>query len=90
MVDRVNNTQAMLRQTVETPDGPMQRRRVRIHPRAVPLIKSLSGLCYKEGTSQIDKAHGLDHHPDALDYLLWQEFNVLVPVRRPVVRTLRI
>ena len=70
VVDRVNNSQAMFLQ-----DG---RRRVRIHPRAVPLIKALSGLAYKEGTSIRDKASGFDHPCDALDYLLWQEFNVLV------------
>ncbi len=90
VVDRINNSQAMYRQTVQTPDGPMERRRALIHPRAKSLIKALSGLCYKEGTSQPDKGSGFDHPCDAFDYLLWQEFNTLVPVRRPVVRTLRI
>jgi hypothetical protein len=70
VVDRVNNTQAMLLQG--------ERRRVRIHSRAAPLLKALWGLQYKEGTSIRDKASGLDHICDALDYLLWQEFNVLV------------
>lgn len=69
VVDRVNNTQAMLRQG--------KRRRVRIHPRAQPLIRALAGLTYKKGTSIRDKGSGFDHCCDALDYLLWQEFNVL-------------
>lgn len=69
VVDRVNNTQAMLLQKA--------RRRVRIHPRAKPLITALKNLTYKEGTSIRDKASGFDHVCDALDYLLWQEFNVL-------------
>lgn len=53
VVDRVNNTQAMLLK------GP--RRRVRIHPRAKPLITALSNLTYKEGTNIRDKASGFDH-----------------------------
>lgn len=69
VVDRVNNTQAMLLQ-----DG---RRRVRIHPRARAVITGLSNLTYKEGTSKPDKDSGFDHICDALGYLLWQEFNVL-------------
>ena len=70
VVDRVNNAQAMLLKGA--------RRRVRIHPRATALIAALKGLTYKEGTSIIDKGMGLDHQADALGYLLWQEFNVLV------------
>lgn len=69
VVDRINNTQAMLCQA--------ERRRVRIHPRAVALIKALNGLTYKQGTNLMDKGGGLDHVTDALGYLLWQEFNVL-------------
>lgn len=69
VVDRVNNAQAMFLQGA--------RRRVRIHPRAVPLISALKNLTYKEGTSIRDKSSGFDHVCDALDYLLWQEFNVL-------------
>jgi hypothetical protein len=71
VVDRVNNTQAMLLQG--------DRRRIRIHPRAKALIASYKGLCYKEGTSIPDKGGGLDHMADACDYLMWQEWNVLVP-----------
>lgn len=76
--DRVNNTQAMLRQGT--------RRRLRIHSRAKPLLKALSGLTYKEGTNMRDKGSGYDHICDALDYLLWQEFNILAP-RVTVVST---
>jgi hypothetical protein len=74
VVDRVNNTQAMLLAG--------ERRRTQIHPRAHKLIRALDGLTYKEGTSQVDKTLGLDHICDSLGYLLWQEFNVLkAPVR---------
>lgn len=68
--DRENNTNAMLLQR--------DRRRVRIHPRATAYINALKNLTYKEGTSIRDKASGFDHVCDAGDYLLWQEFNVLV------------
>jgi hypothetical protein len=69
VVDRVNNAQAMYQQG--------ERRRVRIHPRAKALITALSNLTYKEGTSIRDKGSGFDHVCDAIDYLLWSEFNVL-------------
>jgi len=73
VVDRINNAQAMYRTD--------QRRRVRIHPDAKPLITALVNLTYKEGTSQPDKKSGFDHICDAMDYLLWQEFNVLAPAQ---------
>lgn len=72
VVDRINNAQAMYL------DATTGRRRVRIHPRATPLLTALANLTYKEGTSQPDKRSGFDHLCDAMDYLLWQEFNVLV------------
>jgi hypothetical protein len=53
------------------------RRRARIHPRAEALITALGHLTYKDGTSQRDKKSGYDHICDAMDYLLWQEFNVV-------------
>lgn len=81
VVDRVNNAQAMfLKQATRA--GEHDRRRVRIHPRAKPLITALSNLTYKENTSIRDKGSGFDHVCDALDYLLWQEFNVLVPAKQ--------
>jgi hypothetical protein len=69
IVDRVNNAQAMYLQGA--------RRRVRIHPRAKALISALKNLTYKQGTSIRDKGSGFDHVCDAMDYLLWQEFNVV-------------
>jgi hypothetical protein len=70
VVDRENNANAMYRDL----DG---RRRARIHPKAAALITALSNLTYKEGTSQRDKGSHFDHICDAMDYLLWQEFNVM-------------
>lgn len=78
IVDRINNTQAMLCA------GKPPRRRLRIHPRAVPLIRAYKGLTYKEGTSIRDtstESKAMFHILDACDYLLWQEFNVLMPGR---------
>lgn len=79
VVDRINNTQAMLLNA----EG---RRRVKVHPRAHRLIRCLDGLTYKEGTSQPLKGE-LDHLPDALGYLLWSEFNVLSRANTPVLQT---
>lgn len=67
--DRENNANMMYEQG--------GRRRVRVHPRATSLITALSNLTYKEETSIRDKKSGFDHICDAMDYLLWQEFNVL-------------
>jgi hypothetical protein len=69
IVDRINNSQELY--------ASEDRRRIRIHPDADALITALSNLTYKEGTSAPDKKSGYDHLPDAFDYLLWQEFNVL-------------
>ena len=70
--DRENNANAMYH------DPDTDRRRVRIHPvDARPLTTALANLTYKEGTSIRDKASGFDHICDAMDYLMWQEFNVL-------------
>lgn len=71
VVDRENNANMMYEH-----EG---RRRVRIHPRATVLIEGLNGLKYKPGTSQRDKKSTFDHICDAMDYLLWQEFNVASP-----------
>jgi hypothetical protein len=80
--DRENNANAMYLQG--------ERRRVRVHPRAKPLITALSNLQYKEGTSIRDKASGFDHVCDAMDYLLWQEFNVLTAARKATVQRVRL
>src|SRR3990172_9696253 len=70
IVDRINNTQAMLLNA----DG---RRRCKIHPSAAkPLVKALDGLTFKKDSRVPDKTDGLDHITDALGYLLWQRFNV--------------
>lgn len=71
VIDRENNAKAMFH------DLETDRRRCLIHPRAKPLTLALANLKYKEGTSQRDKKSGFDHICDALDYLLWEEFNVL-------------
>jgi hypothetical protein len=70
VVDRINNTQANLRDAAGKPH-------LRVHPRCKSLIKAWEGLTYKEGTNQPDKASGLDHVCDATDYLLWELFNRL-------------
>jgi hypothetical protein len=69
VADRINEVQSLLMNT----EG---RRRLLIHPRCTRLIYSLSGLTYKENTSQQDKASGLDHMPDALGYLVHMEFPI--------------
>jgi hypothetical protein len=87
VVDRENNTNAMLKDATG-------RRRLVVHPRAQPLIKSYQGLTYKEDsegniTGQRDKASPLVHVADAGDYLLWQEFN-LVQARQATTQRVRI
>jgi hypothetical protein len=83
IVDRVNNTQTMLLQK--------DRRRVRIHPNAKPLITALANLTYKDDGSRVrDKSSGFDHVCDALDYLLFEEFNLVMPRNIPVSSTYRI
>lgn len=69
VVDRENNANAMYL------DARTQKRRARIHPDAENLITALANLPYKNG--QRDKKSPFDHICDAMDYLLWQEFNVL-------------
>jgi hypothetical protein len=49
----------------------------------------LDGQTYKEGTSIPDKTLGLDHPVDALGYLVWQRFNLLVS-RATVTREVQI
>lgn len=66
--DRINNVQANLRAA----DGTM---RVRIHPRAVALIKALEGLTWVKNAP--DPKSPLIHITDAFGYLLWQQFNLL-------------
>lgn len=70
VVDRINNTNAMLL------EHKTQRRRCRVHPRAKYLTTGLANLVYKEGTSHPEKGP-YGHVCAALGYLLWQEFNDL-------------
>ena len=56
------------------------RRRLFIHPRCKRLIEGLERLPYKEGTNVPDKALGIDHHPDALGYLIMMEFPLQTPI----------
>jgi len=81
VIDRENNAKAMYHDIVT------DRRRCLIHPNADALIIGLANLKYKEDTSQRDKKSGFDHICDAMDYLLWQEFNVLDRGRVPSVTT---
>ena len=41
-----------------------------IHPNCKNLLNTLSKQVYKEGTSVPDKSNGLDHHGDAIGYLV--------------------
>ena len=84
VIDRENNAKSMYHD-IET-----DRRRCLVHPRADALILGLANLKYKEDTSQRDKKSGFDHICDAMDYLLWQEFNVLERRNTPSIRTVRI
>lgn len=69
VVDRENNANRMYN------DVAAGRRRVKISPEAKELIVALANLTYKNGRR--DKKSHFDHICDAMDYLLWQEFNVL-------------
>lgn len=69
VADRINEVQALLLNT----EG---YRRLLINPKCTRTTYSLSGLTYKENTSQQDKSSGLDHMPDALGYLVHMEFPI--------------
>lgn len=75
VVDRVNCTNALL-------CNAHGKRRLFIHPRCKRLIEGLERLPYKEGTSIPDKSLGLDHHTDALGYLIMAEFPLYVAAGR--------
>jgi len=68
--DRINEVNALLCNSAGE-------RNLLIHPDCEHLIDSLEGLMYKEGTSQPDKSLGLDHAPDALGYLVHEEFPIV-------------
>ena len=70
IADKVNSLNTMLKAA----DGT---RRVFIHPRCKQLIRSLRGLCYKEGTTLPDQSSDFSHLCDALGYLVCGEYQPL-------------
>lgn len=70
IADKVNSLNTLLKAA----DGT---RRVFIHPRCKQLIRSLRGLCYKEGTTLPDQASEFSHICDAIGYLVCGEFQPL-------------
>jgi hypothetical protein len=70
IADKVNSLNTMLKAA----DGT---RRVFIHPRCKQLIRSLRGLCYKEGTTLPDQASEFSHICDAIGYLVCGEYQPL-------------
>lgn len=69
VVDRINTVNSLLLSSAG-------RRRLLVHPRCRSLIRALDGLTFKEGTSQPDKASGLDHITDAVGYLAMGVFPI--------------
>jgi hypothetical protein len=78
VVDRVNEVNGLS-------CNAQGRRRLFIHPRCKQLITGLEQLPYKEKTSLPDKSLGIDHHPDALGYLIHSEFPIVVIPSPPVI-----
>lgn len=70
IADKVNSLNTLLKAA----DGT---RRVFIHPRCKQLIRSLRGLCYKEGTTLPDQASDFSHICDAIAYLVCGEYKPL-------------
>ena len=69
VVDRTNTVNSLLLNT-------QGRRRLLIHPRCKRLIAGLDRLPYKENTSLPDKSLSIEHHTDALGYLVMAEFPI--------------
>ena len=67
VVDRINEVNAMFRNA-------KAESRLFISSKCQVLIHCLEGLTYRDGTSEPDKRLGLDHHVDALGYLVHSEF----------------
>lgn len=70
VVDRINEVNALSCNA----EG---RRRLFVHPRCTALLEGLDNLTYKEGTSQPDKSLNIEHSPDALGYLVHEEFPII-------------
>jgi hypothetical protein len=69
VADRINTVNALLCNAKGL-------RRLFIHPRCKRLIDELERLPYKDGTNLPDKSLGLDHHTDALGYLIMAEYPI--------------
>jgi hypothetical protein len=69
VVDRVNEVNALALNA-------QGRRRLFIHPRCTKTIKCLDALPYKDNSSIIDKSLNIDHLPDALGYVVHNEFPI--------------
>lgn len=69
IVDRVNCVNGLIANVAGD-------RRLLVHPRCKSLIKAFEGLTFKDGTSVIDKASGLDHMADAAGYLISYEYPI--------------
>lgn len=72
VVDRINAVQAMAK------DANGRRRLLVARTGGAPLVKALQGLTYREGMNVPDPKSPLIHITDALGYLVWSEFNLLV------------
>ncbi len=74
--DRVNGLNAKLK----TAAGAVS---LYVDPKCKHTIDSLQRLSYKEGTSIIDKDHGLDHQFDALTYMTDYLFPIKTRIETP-------
>jgi hypothetical protein len=82
--DRINNTQSNL-------CSGSGYRALHMHPRCEALVKGAGRFDVEKGNEHSGQATGLDHMPDALGYVLWQQFNVLakhIPAVAPVTTDL--
>lgn len=70
-MDRINAVNRMLMSAKGEP-------RLFIDPSCARIIQAFEQTVYKEGTNEIDKRQGVDHHFDAATYMLEYEF----PVRK--------
>jgi hypothetical protein len=69
VVDRVNEVNALACSATG-------RRRLFVSPRCTRLIAGLEQVSYREGTNVVDKSQGIEHHTDALGYLIHSEFPI--------------
>ena len=74
--DRVNSVNALLKNAKGD-------RRLTIDPKCRHTIDSLQRVCYKEGTTVVDKDLGIEHISDAVGYLV----DFIVPVKTRIETT---